>query len=91
MKYIVPILAFLVFFSFSTSTIDSQVLDSDYVRQSEIEGDVLGVLGEDVSDVEEDEVDDEFLKNRIIEIMAMIGGLILVALFAYIVYEKKDR
>jgi hypothetical protein len=91
MKYVVTILAFLVFFSFPTSTIDSQVLDSDYVRQSEIDGDALGVLGEDVSDVEEDEVDDEFLKNRIIEIMAMIGGLILVALFAYIVYEKKDR
>ena len=95
MKYITLILALLVFFSFSFSSLNSQVLDSDYVRESEREAEVLGVLGEE--DVEEEteteteivEEDDDFVQNRIIELSAIIGGVILVLLFAYIVYGRK--
>ena len=91
MKYITLILALLVFFSFSFSSLNSQVLDSDYVRESERGAEVLGVLGEE--DVEEEieivEDDDDFVENRIIELSAIIGGVILVLLFAYIVYGRK--
>lgn len=93
MKYITLILALLVFFSFSFSSLNSQVLDSDYVRESERGAEVLGVLGEE--DVEEEteteivEEDDDFVQNRIIELSAIIGGVILVLLFAYIVYGRK--
>ncbi len=91
MKYITLILALLVFFSFSFSSLNSQVLDSDYVRESEREAEVLGVLAEE--DVEEEteivEEDDDFVQNRIIELSAIIGGVILVLLFAYIVYGRK--
>ena len=93
MKYAILFLISLLFFSFSFSSLNSQVLDSDYVRESEREAEVLGVLGEE--DVEEEveivqeDGENDFVQNRIIELSAIIGGVILVLLFAYIVYGRK--
>ena len=72
-------------------------MDSDYVRQSETQGEVLGeevdIAQEEV--IEESEVvteeDDTFVQDRVIELMAIAGGVILVFLFAYIVYGNKVK
>ena len=97
MKYIVSALVCVLLFQLSISFSNSQVMDSDYVRQSETQGEVLGeeidIVQEEV--VEESEIvteeDDTFVQDRVIELMAIAGGVILVFLFAYIVYGNKVK
>ncbi len=94
MKYAILFLISFLFFSFSFSSLNSQVLDSDYVRESERSGEVLGEedVEEEIEIVQEQEVEEnDFVQNRIIELSAIIGGVILVLLFAYIVYGKKVK
>ncbi len=96
MKYAILVLISFLFLSFSSS-LNSQVLDSDYIRQDETQGEVLGgetdvTLEEVIDEVDEvDEQEETFVQNRIIELFAIIGGVILVVLFAYIVYGKKVK
>ncbi len=82
----------LLFPFLATSLVQSQVIESDYVREeqveieTEIEGEVLGVLEENEEANEQENILDT---KSIVEIFSIFGGLVLIALLAYIVYGKK--
>ncbi len=61
-------------------------MDSQYTREN------TQVLG--VETVEEEEIEEEtknfFDTYRVVDIFAVFGGIILVALFAYIAYSGKE-
>ena len=62
-------------------------MDSEYVRENPIE--VLGVETEEAKDVEGDT--QGFLNmDRAIDVLAVFGGIVIVALFAYIAYSGKE-
>lgn len=93
MKWIIVVFTFLLIFS-SPFALNSQIIDSDYVREGQFEeqGEVLGVEQEtEEENVEQNVQEDSFLDSNLIEIMAITGGVILVVLLAYTVYESRRK
>ncbi len=90
MKYFTSFLLSLILLFTFTGSINSQILDSEYVRENVENGAVLGVETEKV--VEEEILPEQTLETeQIIDIFAVLGGVVLIALFAYIAYSKKDE
>ena len=93
MKWIIVVFTFLLVFS-SPFALNSQIIDSDYVRegQSEEQGKVLGVEQEtEEENIEQDVQEESFLDSDLVDALAIMGGVILVALLAYTVYESKRK
>jgi hypothetical protein len=90
MKYAICFLLSLVLL-FTPLLTSAQIIDSDYVREGQSE-EVLGVEDENSLEIieEEEMIEDDFDVNRIIDIFAILGGLVIIALIAYIIYCKKD-
>jgi hypothetical protein len=90
MKYFTSFFLSLILLFTFTGSINSQILDSEYVRENVENGAVLGVETEKV--VEEEILPEQTLETeQIIDILAVLGGVVLIALFAYIAYSKKDE
>jgi uncharacterized membrane protein SpoIIM required for sporulation len=93
MKCFLVSLLFLILATFSAHPLQAQVIESTYVREGQAqteqvdEGEVLGELDEDMP-----EVFGEFgTTNEIIDTLAVLGGIVLVALVVYIVYLNQER
>ncbi len=89
MKSFICLFVSCVFFLSMSLGLNSQIMESDYVREGSTEAEVLGLETEEavVEEVEEKDVD----TSRIIDIFAVLGGVVVIALFAYIVYSKKEK
>jgi len=68
--------------------IQAQVLESDYGSEQAI----LGLeANEDVEEVEEVVEPEVVAKVSLMDILAVAGGVVLILLFAYIVYSKREK
>ncbi len=91
MKYLGVFLIILSLLFSYTSFTHSQVIDSDYVREGQIEkaGEVLGVETVDLEKAEQ-ESDESLGMYDLIDVFAVLGGIVIIALVAYIVYMNKE-
>ncbi len=90
MKYIFAILLSVLFLSLSFSFSNAQILESEYVREGQEQGEVLGVETVDLSlnyDPVEIEENPEF---ELMDILAVLGGLAIIAVVAYSVYSNRE-
>ena len=88
MKYVSIFLALLLFFFSSFAPTSSQIIESDYVREGHVESEVLGVETVEEERVETEE--EELGTYEMIDIFAVLGGVVVIILVAYIVYSKKE-
>ncbi len=96
MKFLSYFLILCIFFSFSVGQINSQVVESDYIRGEGLEMEVLGVEDELPEEVEEESEEERVEKSStnqspILDILAIAGGVVIVGLFAHMIFSKKRK
>ncbi len=87
MKYLGVFLIILSLLFSYTSFTHSQVIESDYTRQER--GKVLGIETVDLEKVEQEE-EEPSESYDFIDVFAVLGGVVIIALVAHIVYMNKE-
>jgi hypothetical protein len=87
MRYLNCLLILLILF-FSASAVNAQVLESDYGREEAVLGETFEVLGEQV---EEEREAEPVAEISLMDVLAVVGGVVVIALIAYIIYAKREK
>jgi hypothetical protein len=90
---------FLIIFVFFSNPLNSQVVESDYIR-GDVEGiEVLGIEDEIPEEVEVEESEEEVLAEElppsnqypILDILAAFGGFAILFLIVYSIFSKRKK